>query len=236
MPDTLSDGKAGFIGGNSTALGDIQHGRGQDRFLSGWKKKTYVETDDFDPKWLMDSMNLDFDSGRKLSISNSSPPPRPIFVVSDDTGITGSGGSSRRRRMGQVDAPLLNNLEEGKISPSTDLRRTHTPSKEIARLELDIKEFERRKSRGAANSLGVPSSSESHSNTVVINKSALLSPPAVESTSSRAEWTITHGKEHHHMLLSSNNSNGDLLAVDIPTRANHKAHGIDDFFISLIKF
>lgn len=227
LADSLSDGNPG---GNSTALGDIQHGRGQDRFLSGWKKKTYIETDDFDPKWLMDSMNLDFDSGRKLSMSNSSPPPRPTFII---TGDDSDGGPSRRRRMGQVEAPSLENLQEGKIATTiqAELRRTQTPSREIARLELDIKESERRKSRGAATSVGVPTSSEISSATIKQSPPPplLLSPssscpniiPSLPSAKN-PEWTATDEPRLMRPGFDSSNSLLDQQHQSINLSAAHR--------------
>lgn len=196
MLDSLSEGNPGA---NSAALGDVQHGRAQDRFLSGWKKKTYGETDDFDPKWLMDSMNLDFDTGRRFSMTGSSPPSRPIFVITED----GTGGS-RRRRVGLVEPPPLNSLAEGtsKEEAQETLKRNYTPSTEIVRLELDIKEYERRKSRGAATSLGVPVSSES----LQINHKALTPPPPPTE-----DWVTDDDQ-------SSNSKDKD--SVDVPTQGN----------------
>jgi len=122
-------------------LGDVPHGRGQDKFLSGWKKKTYIETDDFDPKWLLDSMNLDFDTGRRFSIPRSSPPPKPMILVSDEP------HQSRRRRFGQVEPPILHEGAES-VNPHPN----KTPAQNMIQLEQDIREYERRKSRGTAGS------------------------------------------------------------------------------------
>jgi hypothetical protein len=133
---------------NSAALADVQHGRGQDKFLSGWKKKTYIETDDFDPKWLLDSMNLDFDTGRRFSISRTSPPPRPMITITEDQ------QHSRRRRFGQVEAPMLNanSICVRARGSKDDVNVNKTPAQNMMQLEQDIREFERRKSRGTAGS------------------------------------------------------------------------------------
>lgn len=141
-------------GNNAVPSGEVKHGKAQDRFLNGWRKKTY-ESEEIDPRWLTNSLNLDFDAGRRLSNSSIGPFRTPLVLVSDES------KAIRRRRVGRVEQFLFS--RRGSVSskgmspepPSITITSTATePNDNLNHIENEITKLERRKSLAGESSVG----------------------------------------------------------------------------------
>ncbi|CAG7822535.1 unnamed protein product [Allacma fusca] len=144
----------GGAGGNAVPNEEIHHSRAQNRFLSGWKKKTYSESEDIDPRWLTNSLNLELDLDTRVSISPSPPLRVPMIVVNEAKDCL----KVRKRRIGRVEQsnvfPNCDNMTSRQHQVSCLMPRhmlepssqTFTPSSSMNEIEKQIKENERRKS------------------------------------------------------------------------------------------
>jgi len=123
------------------ALGNINHSRAQDRFLSGWKKRTYSETEDIDSisKFLTNSLEPpDKTAERRPSLSLPPPVTTPILVKTPDL----STNMRRRRRIGQVESPQFSESSD----KDEKLSFGGTPGTNMDNIERHITNLERRKS------------------------------------------------------------------------------------------
>lgn len=109
-----------FATNNSVAVGEICRGRAQEKFLTGWRKGNQAPVDEFEPAWLVSSMDADSDCGRRLStcLSRSYQSGLDSSVVStacDQNNII------RRRRHGQVSKP-----DQFQDEPCTSVTDSHS--------------------------------------------------------------------------------------------------------------
>jgi len=130
--------------------GEVHHGKAQDRFLNGWRKKTY-EYEEIDPRWLTNSLTLELDAGRRLSNSSMGRPP--LLLVSDET------KAIRRRRHGRVEhvppfSRRSSTSSKGKSPEPQSITTFPLPSafgpneNLLSHIENEITKFERRRSYG----------------------------------------------------------------------------------------
>ena len=164
--------------------GELQHGRAQNRFLNYWKKKTYSESEDIDPVWLTNSLNLELDlgSGRFSNIPSS---PLRLPVIS--TFESNNTHQNRKRRFGRVEA---RNTQAG-VETAEDTRTSNflyvpgtshlfTPNRSMNDVEQRIIANERRKSVCDSTRMGVNRKSPTLFETAQVDNTIPLDAPFVD--------------------------------------------------------